>query len=170
MVHYKNSRHNGGFEPYVVERDFTPTKAFEALVFCEIGFGTSITGLTSTQILCNTNVLGTIDVVEFTGTEQEMRPLVMAAAYYIAVLKTRRDEVIENVLELLPKQPSGGVRGFDLVNFSGLLNGHSVMGTVSLLAVGVTPTETLLKNRPGDLLAAATLQLETGVPVENILA
>lgn len=168
MIRYRNARYNGGPSPIVIENDRKVEKAFSALVYCEIGFGTVVTDVTPTYVSCKTSFLGCIDVVEFSGSEADMRPLVLAASSYAAIRAERHAEIGDHVLSQLPQQ-AGGYRPFDVVHLSGIIIGRSLRAAVTLLAIGVEPTEELLQLDADDLLAAAELHLETGVPFDEIL-
>lgn len=169
MIHYKNARYNGKPEPIVIENDRSVAQAFGALVFGEIGFGTQVTAVTPTYVACKTYFLGCVDIVEFSGSETDMLPLVRAAGYYAAIRAERHAEIGDHVLSHLPQQASGGYRPFDVVHLGSILIGHSIRAAVTLLAIGIEPTEELMKLPSEDLLAAAELHLETGVSFVEIL-
>src|SRR4030095_12960184 len=58
-------------------------EALRRLVMAELRFGASVTHLSPTELHLFTRMLGDRDTSEFTGSEEEMRPLLTAVDIYL---------------------------------------------------------------------------------------
>jgi len=169
VITYVNARYNGSPEPNVTQHKKSTHAAYTSLVRFEIGYGGVIVDLSPTKVVCKTPVLGSVDVVTFTGSEKDMRPLVLAAGYSLQLRAAHKDELIDGTMRSLSSLTGGKPKTFEVAHFGPLLMGQSIAKAACLLGIEVEPTEGLLNRSFDDLMAAAELHLETGEPFLSIL-
>lgn len=78
MIKMISKRDNGGHISSI-ESERSVATALLILVNDEIGFSGRLTQVEPTAVTVTTHVFGAVDVTEFTGTEEEMKPLYQAA-------------------------------------------------------------------------------------------
>jgi len=66
-----------------VTREQSPGQATVSLVRYELGYGGRITDLQPTSITVRTSCMGRYDITRYSGTETEMRPLLLAVGYWL---------------------------------------------------------------------------------------
>lgn len=82
MIKVESIRNNGGEDYRYPDQERTTASAFVSLVRFELGYGATLLDLSLTKVQVRTQVLAATDVVTFTGSEEEMRPLVAAAVIF----------------------------------------------------------------------------------------
>ncbi|OQA03063.1 MAG: hypothetical protein BWY68_00849 [bacterium ADurb.Bin400] len=170
MISYTNIRYKGGEQlPWSDQRSVS--KALEDLLLYQLGFGGFVVEAGPTKLVTRTRVLGDLDVVTFEGSEKEMELLGNAAAVFMRLAEARRANpgTAERIWEALPKTKCGGVSPVIANMFVPMLLSNRLPKMAALIAVGVEPNDELLAVEDKDLVAAATLHWETGVPIEQIL-
>ena len=80
MITKIQNRNNSGHQCPTDTCEVSVKSALESLVVYEIGYGGQITDITKTKVAVRTLVMDCVDTAEFTGTEEEMKLLVEAAA------------------------------------------------------------------------------------------
>jgi hypothetical protein len=167
-VHIARDRDFGHPNSQHVDQGTTERTVFEALrrlVMAELRFGASVTHVAPTEIHLVTRMLGDRDTTEFSGSEEEMRPLLTAVEIYRRNCQPQlvvRTELIE-MLERLPHGTAAD-RGFQqlVMPFATVENGLQL---ALLVPLGITDEEDLrvgASMRLDDV--AAALELMQSVP------
>jgi hypothetical protein len=158
------------------ERNESVTKALELLVLYELGYGGVVTDFSSSKVVVETDILsGAIkDTTIFEGSKEEMKLLLRIAACHTALInfETSRNAVFGKAIDVLETLPNGiGNVPFYISLISPFLIGGSFSSFALLFAMGVTDPDTiktLTSIRLEDLVAAAQLSLENGLPLPEI--
>lgn len=158
-IHYKTSRYNGAPDPWVVERDFTLGNALVSLIKYELGFGGSVQELSATRIVVKTSFFGNYDIVEFSGAEDAMRPLLLGVGAYSEVRKSAHEALVFSTLEVL-RLPGGGYRPLDVATLGPFLIGQAPVKLALLVAAGIEPTEAMLTHTTEDVAAVVQMALD----------
>ncbi|MDR3616602.1 MAG: hypothetical protein P4L53_23785 [Candidatus Obscuribacterales bacterium] len=137
MIEIINRRNNGAeCEPIV--RHESPEKALYSMVKFELGYGGMIVAASETSITVRTRVLNCVDHTTFSGSQQDMRPLIETAYFFMEACK-HDDQSIDQVVEQLAATPSGkGLRTFYLTNLAPLLLGQKRVSVACMLGMGLT--------------------------------
>ena len=158
-IRYKSSRYNGAAQPWVVERDDTIGRMLVSLVKCELGFGGTVQEVSSTKIVVKTCFSGNYDIVEFSGSEAAMKPLLLGAAAYAEVRKSAHEALVFSTLEVL-RLPGGGYRPLDVATLGPFLIGQAPVKLALLVAAGIEPTEAMLTHTTEDVAAVVQMALD----------
>lgn len=91
MITYISQRYEpwGGVCGDPVEKQQTSGKAVVSLIRYELGYGGSITDVTSTRIEVRTSMMGRYDITTWEGSEEEMEPLLRAISVWYGVKQKR---------------------------------------------------------------------------------
>ena len=151
----------------------TVFEALRRLVMAELRFGASVTHLSPTELHLVTRVLGDRDTTEFTGSEEEMRPLLAAVDIY---RRNCRPELVvcTQLIEMLDRLPHGTAAdpGFQslVMPFATVENGLQL---ALLVPLGITDEEDLRVGaamRLDDVAAAVELmQTVPGTRFRDVL-
>ncbi len=160
------------FPPIVYEQ--APLEALIRLMVYELALGGEVVSTTPRQINVRTNVLGCIDVTDFEGGEEEMRPLLLAVYYYLSISKTHGLEMLETSFRQLERSTGGkGVNTLLLANLGPILSSMAPAYAAMFLAVGITDKADLkaaMKLADRDIQPVIELRQENpGVPLAEIL-
>lgn len=139
MITINSIRHNGD-EYHYPERSETRLAALNKLVEFELGYGGSVVDLTKTKVVVQTRVLNCVDITTFEGSEDDMRPLVEVAGYYMMVSQGEANEqIISAVVEKLgtPPHQVGMFRPLYLQGMAPLMIGASRVKAACLMSMGV---------------------------------
>lgn len=166
-IHYRSERN--GNAKYAADYDMSPEVAFGALVKYELGWNTTVVKVTSTHVTCHTQLLGHLDVVDFSGSEADMLPLVRAAGAYALIMDDSRDAVSEDVIEMLGKETEGNLSLAELGESCGMYRGHGPATDIALWAMDINPNTFPKTFKGNDILIALRIQIETGVPALEVL-
>ena len=158
IIRYKNSRYNGAPEPHVVQHDKTVGEALVSLVQYELGSGGAVQEVSSTKIVVKTTFFDNYDIVEFFGTEDAMKPLLLGAAAYVQVRESAHDALLSGTLEVL-RLPGGGYRPLDVATLGPFLMGQAPVKLALLVAAGIKPTEPMLTHTTEAVAAAVEMAL-----------
>lgn len=142
-IRYKNSRYNGAAQPWVVERDDTVGRMLVSLVQYELGFGGTVQEVSSTRIVVKTSFSGNYDIVEVSGAEDDMKPLLLGVAAYAEVRMSAHEALVSGALEVL-RLPGGGYRPLNVATLGPFLIGQAPVKLALLVAAGIEPTEAML--------------------------
>ena len=158
MIHYVTDRFESdgrrcmpeGKGP-MAERDQTVADSVVSLVKYELGFGGHPTEVTDTMVTTRTNVFGRYDVTTFTGTKEEMRPLVLACFFW-ATLNKDKKRMIDFRMDLWEKV-MGDQAGVPLLicNFEPIVSGQAIAKQICLFLIGQNNeewAEWVVKNIP----------------------
>lgn len=118
-------------------------KALSRMVEVDLLWGASVTEASSTRIVTVTRVLGCVDTAIYTGSEEDMYPLVECVYFYLKAGE-QDGQVMDAVMDTLDGMPRQmGRRPFYLMAAGGLVIGHKRMQMALLMAMGITdPAET----------------------------
>lgn len=118
-------------------------KALSRMVEVDLLWGASIKEITPTRIVTITRVLACVDTAIYTGSEEEMYPLVECVYYYLKAAE-QEDQVMDAVMQELDSWPRQiGRRPFYLMAAGGMVIGNKRMQMALMMAMGITdPAET----------------------------
>jgi hypothetical protein len=170
MIKVSQERDNGGPCP-TITRDHSVADAFERLSVFEVGFGGHIVELTEDRVVVHTRVLMCFDVTTFTGTPEEMRPLVHFAAAALTLLEHKRDAFVNGVVKDLKTLSCGG-KPFIVATFGATLFGGRLAKGALMLMMEVSDKETVDRMSQLDLkdMSALTLMVvETKTPIAEAI-
>ena len=142
-IRYKSSRYNGAPEPHVVQYDKPVGEALVSLLQYELGSGGAVQEVSSTKIVVKTRFFGNYDIVEFSGSEAAMKPLLLGVAAYAEVRESAHDALLSGTHEVL-HLPGGGFRPLDVAMLGPFLMGQAPVKLALLVAAGIAPTEVML--------------------------
>lgn len=170
MIKICLERHKGS-DVFRSDQERTVHAAFDMLLECELGFGSEILELTPTTVVTKTRVLGDIDYTTFTGSEEDMRALVQAAAYgtlarSMHLSEEHRPDYVKKVMEFTEGNPGLISMSSDII----LGNGVKRVVAVAVLADGKPELiETLSRLTYTELLTLLEWKL-TGEDEEFIMS
>jgi len=100
MILCKNQRYesDGRLCGPSVDREMTPGQAAVSLVRFELGYGGSITELQPHRVVIRTSIMGRYDITEFSGSEEEMLPLMKGVAAFLEARKGTKNKIIDNIV------------------------------------------------------------------------
>ena len=173
MIMVTNVSVNGWSRSEPIYYNRTPDDAFVELVENELGWGGGVLDLALDKVVVRTNVMGRINTTTFTGTMDEMRPLVEVAAYVTVVCAEKHDEIVDAILHSLHELSSGyGIKSLLSEDFFPIIFGRLVLKPAVLLAFGLGDSydaEFLCQVSLGDLIAGAQLSRDTGMSLDEVL-
>lgn len=136
-----------------IVRELTAIGALIRLMLYEVGYGGEVTRVTKSRIDVRTQVLNCVDHVTFDGSEEEMRPLLLAIYYFLYLIDRR--EMAETSFQQLQQMCGGS-------------------GQISLLLASLDPIFTTMKPAKISMLIAleiwdeAELQAVMKLPNEDL--
>jgi hypothetical protein len=95
---YKGRQHFPDMPPRMEQ---TLEEAFESLTKYELAYGGRVVDASSNTLVIQTRIMSCIDTTTFTGSDEEMAPLLAIALEYERVLTEKRDEVFSNAYDRL---------------------------------------------------------------------
>lgn len=107
MILYKTTRYepDGRLCHAWPEREMTPGKATVMLVRFELGYGGSVIEIRPTYIKVSTSCMGLgrsrYDHTEFSGSEEAMKPLLIAVGFWYEARKKKGSQQIKNTVEMM---------------------------------------------------------------------
>jgi len=177
------NRRNNGMECQPIISHESPQQALHGLVKFELDYGGMITALSDVSLTVETRVLNCLDHTTFSGSKEDMHPLVETAYYFMRACKHDKQS-IDEVVERLGGTHKG-MRVFYLTTLAPLLLGRQRLVVACMLGMGVTNVEDIAFGRklPFEdlfallgLLSAAPgrslqdLALEFGVTISTLAA
>lgn len=132
MITQTNYRNNGGTvcEPSGGPR--AQADAIESLLMYEIGYGGRITKIEPTEVHVRTHIMSCVDDTVYSGSEEEMEPLVhiavLAAKYHAMDVESSREEAMNKVMEVTKGNPLLIKLGGDI-----LIGGFSVRNVIAAM-------------------------------------
>lgn len=163
MINLHFIRDNGG--TWEDKRELTAGAALEKLVKFELGYGGQVVSADANTITVQTRVFNCLDTSRFSGSAEEMRPLV-EMVYWFQKTAGHKDTLVDAVIEKLEDTPGKkGMRRFYLRNVAPLMLGTSRVMTACLLALGVEDQADIARAarmRIEDLLSLLHLMQEPG--------
>ncbi len=170
MIRIENRRFNGvDCEP--IMREVGVDRALESLAVHELGFGGQVVDIAVNKVKVVTDGPGFQDTTYFTGTAEEMRPLVELAAYTGRFQDEHSDLLAEAVAKKLSTMKDGG-KPLIAVTYGRLLHGQFSIKGALLYGMGVEKppnAESLARISVGDLIAAIRLAQECNVTVQEVI-
>ncbi len=165
MIHIENCRVNSGYPCQPVHMERTGIEALNHLLEFELGFGGVITAVSETAVSVRTLVFSCVDTTNFSGSAQEMAPLVDAARLF-AVACNHDEQNIDQTVAQLQDTPQGkGMRAFYVRHLAPLLIGANRLKIIMMLALGVSDEAAIeagIKLKMKDLTAALAIFAEGG--------
>lgn len=133
MITIRSLRNNGELSE-AAEQKRTILSALVRLAKFELGFGGRVIGLSESELCVQTGVFNCIDVTVFSGTPEEMNPLIQLAYFYQEVngLGASRNKAVVDQI----RRVSGGAF-IDLSMLAPLLTGGHQLKTAIMLACGI---------------------------------
>lgn len=149
-------------------------RAFELLVLVHLNWGGRITEITEEKLVVQTQVLATTDVDTFSGSKEDMLPLVMVAGSYLMTMRDGGDQIVNRAAEALEIMSGGnGIKPLFATMMGGMLVGSQAIKVALIASMNVKDDElarTLAQYSKEDLTVFAYTVLETGVSVQEVLA
>lgn len=160
-----NKRFNGVVCPPISRND-TVANALISLIKYEIGYGGHVTDIHPTRVVIRTQVLGCTDTTTYSGSEEDMKPLLETACYEVMSRKhVDMDAIFEKMKAWLPDMRAGFV-----VWSSGLFIGAEKVRLLLILASGLDPKDERVKKLKSDDLEAVMKLVADGAQPEDALA
>ncbi len=173
MIFEEHRRVRDGEECPTVNHERTAMGALVDLMIYEVGYGGQITMAIPDQIRVRTAVMGCVDTTIFGGSEKEMKPLLLAAHYFLSSFdagKMMGDRAFRQLQQIAGEK---GVNAFLLTNLGPMLANRELAKASMLVAVGITDPEELraaMKLASEDLAPVLELREENPeVPLQEIL-
>lgn len=166
MIKVTNLRTRGSeapFDPIVVSR--TKEDAFSSFVEFELGYGASVTSVTSTRIEAVTYVMTCVDTTILEGSEEDMKLLVEAVLTYLQVTSSKEHAFHDSVLDVVMKI----TQGIPLMVKTGgdMIRGGLYCRATLLSMIGdYSFVQQAMKMRLRDLLTVTTLVRYDGLSPE----
>lgn len=160
MINVEFRRVNSGIActPDTWERDWQQTLSH--LLKYEFGFGGRVVSVSETELVVQTRVLASVDTMTYTGSAEEMAPLVEAARYWLASLEVDEKNVAQTIGRLSATPGKVGMRAFYVRHLAPLLIGENRLKVIQMMAYGLrekNDVEAGMALSAGDLDAALSL-------------
>lgn len=153
-----------------ITREESQGQAVVSLVRYELGYGGHITDLQPTSVTVRTSCLGRYDITRYSGTEAEMRPLLLAVGYWLEGQQHHGEAQISQTVDQM--MLNGYNRPIHAVMMSTLMFSGWV-SPILCAAAGLSEAQirALLEKKPKqDVLDPIIELLIDGSPVEECLA
>lgn len=153
-----------------ITREETPGQATVSLVRFELGYGGRIKDLQPTSLTIRTSCMGRYDITRYSGTEAEMRPLLLAVGYWLDGQQQHGEAQIGRTVDQM--MVAGLNRPIHAVMMSTLMFSGWVT-PVLCASAGLTEEQirNLLEKKPAkEVLDPVIELLIDGSPVEDCLA
>lgn len=165
--------HNGEwFKPET--RETNGWEAFESLISFHLGWGGQIVEITEEKLVVRTQVMATTDVDTFTGSKEEMLPIITVAGCYLMTIKEGAKKLAGNAADQLMVMSGGnGIKPLFARMIGGFLTGNP---TTKIALIGAMNVEDqafaaqLAKLPIEELAVYAHTALETGLSAQEVLA
>lgn len=149
-ITYNNTRYepDGRLCAGSPEQQLSIGKAIVKLVRYEFGYGGRITQLESTHIIVRTSCMGfgqsRYDIVEFRGTEEEMKPLLAATAVWYGLRQQTDEAVTQKTIESI--MANGLTKPIEVAMMSSLMHhGRVPLALCAIAGLTEEQAENLLK-------------------------
>jgi len=151
-------------------REMSSLDALFLLVKCELAWGAEITEVSENLLVVETNIMNMVDTTKFSGSYEEMKPLLEMAHYYL--LGASENEAVMSAVTKKFMQFPDKDRIPLIAQMAGpMLVGHTRLKVATMLALGMKPEN--VKERIeiplNDILAAIQLQAEGACSFEEAL-
>ena len=93
MITKASVRTKGCVEFPETSQEQTQIQALFSLMVFEVAYGGQVEEITPRHIRVRTNLMGCIDITRFDGSDEEMRPLVLAVYYYLSAFAYDRERM-----------------------------------------------------------------------------
>lgn len=166
MIHIENCRVNSGYACQPVHMERTSIAALNQLLEFELGFGGVITAVSETAVTVRTLVFACVDTTNFSGSIEEMAPLVDAARLFALACNHDAKNIDQTVAQLQNTAQGKGMRAFYVRHLAPLLLGANRLKIIMMLALGVSDEAAIeagIKLKMKDLAAALAIFAEGGV-------
>jgi hypothetical protein len=155
---------------FVNTREMNSLDALFLLVKCELAWGAEIIEVNENLLVVETNVMNMVDTTKFSGSYEEMKPLLEMAHYYL--LGASEEEVVLGAVTERFMQFPDRDRIPLIAQMAGpMLVGHTRLKVAAMLALGMNPEDVKEKIEIplDDILAAIQLQAEGACSFDEAL-
>ena len=143
----------------------TPGEAFADVLFVHLSSDTCVKWFTDTHLRCTTPFNGYLDSFSFSGTEEEMRPIIKMAALYVVLERDHSDEVYAKARELVGSAPGAGLLRLRFTTASMATYAGMRARVAALMALGVEYEGMHLEVPWGVLLEALRRHIDLDEPL-----
>ena len=163
MITIFNERINGDYVCSPISRDSGLFDAMVSLLKYELGFGGKIVEITKERVKIVTHVLSCVDTTTFSGSEEDMLPLVQATLLWAKLSSDEFvvDEILKKSWNMIANK-AGTASPLIATKFLPMIVGQSKYIVVMAMIAGIDAVDILKVDNNSDKLAIIQLAAETG--------